>query len=90
MLTVTTSPGQRVAESNDYERELSIAETLGLEPHHQMNFNAIPRTLKVLFFSMLLTSATVLIKKVGRDNHIDSRAWHDQPINRIGPLRPLV
>ena len=45
ILTVTTIPGQSETESNGNKEVIHITQTLRQEPHHQMQFNVIPRTL---------------------------------------------
>ena len=45
-LTATTAPGQSEPKSNDNEEVLHTP--LELEPHHQLQFSFIPRTVPIL------------------------------------------
>ena len=48
-ITATTAPGQSGPESNGNESLFHIPQMPGLDAHHQINFNVIPRIFKDLF-----------------------------------------
>ena len=55
--------GQNEQESNSNDVVLQIPQTPRVEPRNQMQFNVIPRTLKVLFFPKPFS--TFKIKRIG-------------------------
>ena len=60
----TTTPGHSGPGSNGTEGEVHISKFPGLEPHHQMQFNDIPRTLISFKYCYLtpITYSTLFIR----------------------------